>query len=127
MLPIYCTRQDIRSVAGKCYVVFGDNLRKKGSGGQAEVCRGQAHCFGVPTKKLPCQDPDRAFFHDREFDLINKPAIDKAIAEIPRDKPIWVLRRIGMGLSRLDKCAPKTYEYLIEQLITIAINPEDLK
>lgn len=128
MLPEYCTREDIRSVAGKCYVLFGDNLRMKGMSGQAAVCRGQLHCFGIPTKKLPCMDADRAFFNDREFEIINKFYIDKAIAAVPRDgTPIWVLKGIGKGSAKLDLLAPVTYKYLVDELKKIVINPEDLR
>lgn len=127
MLPEYCTREDVRSVAGKCYVLFGDALNGKGELGQSAVCRGFSHCFGIPTKKLPCNDPARSYMTDREFDGINQYYIDKAIAAIPNDKPIWVLKGIGKGSAKLDLLAPVTYKYLVDELKKIVINPEDLR
>lgn len=45
--------------------LFGDNLERRGRGGQAKVMRGQQNAVGVPTKRHPSNRED-AFFRDHE-------------------------------------------------------------
>ncbi len=113
--PQWITKQFVRDHPEITFV-FGDNLRCKGNAGQAGACRYEPNCFGVPTKKLPCMSEPHAFFNDREFDVINKDAIDDAINKIPRDKKIYIIPGIGEGYSQLKSRAPKTYAYLMEKL-----------
>lgn len=95
------------------YFIFGDNLEQRGTAGQACI-RGCPNAFGVPTKKSPSMSAD-AFFSDEELEA-NKLAIDRAIAKVPRDKPVWWHHRIGLGLSKMDLRCPLTYAYLGQRL-----------
>ena len=108
----FIVREDLKNNPDKIFL-FGDNLTKKGYGGQAKEMRDETNAIGIPTKKLPSNDLD-AFFTDREF-WSNKEAIDKAFTKIPKDKTIVIPSAgLGTGLAQLDVKAPKTYAYLRE-------------
>ena len=95
--------------------LFGDNLEKRGYGGQAKVMRGEPNAIGIPTKKRPSMKRD-SFFTDDEFEE-NKKAIDKAIAEIPKDKIIVMpIRGLGTGRAMLRVKAPKTWQYVCDKI-----------
>ena len=120
-IPTWLTRDFIRAHP-EIIFVFGDNLRETGNAGQAGVCRGMTNCYGVPSKKLPCMK-DEAFYRDVEFELINKPSIDTAIAKIPLDgRFIYVIPNIGKGFAQCDWRAPLTFKYLTEQLTKLEMN-----
>ncbi|MFC1535791.1 hypothetical protein ACFL4H_00325 [Candidatus Neomarinimicrobiota bacterium] len=94
--------------------IFGDNLQKKGKGGQA-VIRDEPNAFGIPTKKKPSSGTD-AYFNDKQFQA-NKTAIDEAFENIPKDKEIVLpADGLGTGLAQLDKRAPKTFAYIEEKI-----------
>lgn len=107
--------------------LFGDNLARRGFGGQAAQMRGEPNAIGIPTKKLPSNHED-AFFTDREFEQ-NKAAIDRAfdrlglisstieqIVVIPKDG-------LGTGRARLDTKAPRTFAYLQKRLEELSSQP----
>jgi hypothetical protein len=108
----YIVREDLKNNPDKVFL-FGDNLARKGYGGQAKEMRDEPNAVGVPTKKLPSNGPD-AFFSDTELE-INKYVIDRALGKIPRDKIIVIPSAgLGTGLAQLDVKAPQTYAYLLE-------------
>jgi len=116
IVPKFITRAHIQQLNGRCNFIFGDNLEKKGYGGQAKVARGEPNAYGVPTKVRPCMNYDDAFFYDIDYDKI-VPKIDEAIDLVPLDKPIVIFPKIGLGFSELDVRAPRIYKYLIVSLI----------
>lgn len=75
----FITREMVRANRDKLFL-FGDNLERRGYGGQAAAMRGEPNAIGIPTKKTPTNKAG-AFFTDLEFDQ-NKDAIDAAFAEI---------------------------------------------
>ena len=85
----------LRKNPDKVYL-FGDNLLRKGKGGQT-IIRDEPNAIGVPTKKKPSMSGD-SFFTDDEFEL-NKRAIDQALGSIPTGK-IVVLPESGLGTGR---------------------------
>lgn len=108
------TRQDLRSNPDKVYL-FGDNLERKGLGGQAKSMRGEPNAIGIPTKKKPSMTGD-SFMSDADYDS-NIKAIDEAFARIPQGKTIVIPKAgIGTGLAKLQEKAPKTFEYLQNKL-----------
>lgn len=110
----HITRKNLRENPDKIYL-FGDNLAKKGMGGQAKEMRGEPNAIGIPTKKYPTMN-DRAYFSDEELES-NKTYIDKALSAIPKNKIVVIPSSgLGTGLAQLDKRAPKTYAYLLEYL-----------
>ncbi|MCS3449822.1 hypothetical protein M2222_001357 [Bradyrhizobium elkanii] len=98
--------QDLRANPDKVYV-FGDNVERRGYGGQAKEMRGEPNAIGVVTKWTPSMDP-KAFFDDtaacrmlveRDLLLVQQ-ALDSArTVVVPADG-------IGTGLSRLPRHAP---------------------
>ena len=46
------TRADLRANPDTLYV-FGDNMRRRGMGGQAAEMRGEPNAVGIPTKWRP--------------------------------------------------------------------------
>lgn len=112
------TREDIRRNRSTHIYVFGDNLERRGLGGQAAVARGEPNAFGVPTKREPSMSPT-AFFSDDAY-TENCNAILHAVNHIPDDgRVIVIMPGIGTGLSQLPQRAPRTYAFLVEALATL--------
>jgi len=96
--------------------VFGDNIIKRGKGGQA-VIRDCPNAFGIPTKKMPTNDAD-AFFSDIPSE---HSAVIVAINELHKQmkngkKIVFPYDGIGNGLAKLQEKAPTTLK-IINQLI----------
>lgn len=109
-------REDLRANPHVLYV-FGDNVQRKGLGGQAQECRGQPNAVGVATKYLPSMSRD-AFFGDssaeveaqkRIIDEDMKPLFDKVKVG---GVVVWPAADIGTGLSDLPARSPSTWAYL---------------
>ncbi len=89
--------------------VFGDNMARRGLGGQAREMRGEPNAVGVPTKWEPSMFPS-GFFSEADLEKV-KPSIDEAFERLrahlagggtivlPRDG-------IGTGLAQLEGRAP---------------------
>lgn len=103
-------RSDLKANPEVKYL-FGDNLVRKGYGGQAKEMRGEPNAIGVATKRTPSNNPGE-FFTDDEYteNTINMvtdlmPAVEHlkrgGILVIPADG-------LGTGLSELPTRAPKT-------------------
>lgn len=119
----FITRDYVRANRDKLFL-FGDNLERRGFGGQAASMRGEPNTIGVPTKKSP-NFRDGAFFSDNEFEE-NKAAIDAAFLEVINaiTDPIRVIvipsDGLGTGRARLDRRAPRTFAYLQKCLTQLA-------
>ena len=104
----WTVRADLRNNPEHLFV-FGDNMVRKGFGGQALEMRGEPNAIGVPTKRTPSMSPS-AFFSEADLEKV-KPEIDKAFERLrahlagggtvvlPRDG-------IGTGLAQLESRAP---------------------
>ncbi len=95
--------------------LFGDNLTRKGLGGQAKEMRGEVNCIGICSKKYPSNDIS-SFMTDKEYDynckVISKD-IDRAISEWNTNKYNKIIvPPIGIGLAKLPQKAPMTWEFL---------------
>jgi len=110
----FITREMLRNEREKLFV-FGDNLERRGLGGQAKEMRGEPNAVGIVTKKKPSMD-EGAFFSDDDY--------VKNIAQMCTDV-MPLLRHlknggtvvipasgIGSGLSRLSEKAPDTFNFL---------------
>ncbi|MFZ1701016.1 MAG: hypothetical protein WBO10_07260 [Pyrinomonadaceae bacterium] len=118
----FITREYVRSNPDKLFL-FGDNLERRGFGGQAAAMRGEPNAIGIPTKKSP-SNTESAFFSDDEIEL-NKAAIDAAFAGVltaingvNRENQIITIPADGLGTGRaqLEKRAPKTFAFLLQKL-----------
>jgi len=117
----YVTRSMVQNNRHKLFL-FGDNLARKGYGGQAKNMRGEPNSAGIPTKKYPGLDTTFHFFTDRELEY-NCRAIDKALSDIRSRISMFgygviVIPKagIGTGLARMQDFCPITFTYLQERL-----------
>lgn len=99
--------------------LFGDNLERRGFGGQAAEMRGEPNAVGVATKKAPGMK-DADFFSDEHFKEYSEAILRDlqpakmqlsfyGIVVIPSDG-------LGTGLSELPKRAPRLHKFLYEQI-----------
>lgn len=111
-------REDLQNNPG-VYYLFGDNLQRRGLGGQAKAMRGEPNAIGVATKK-DCTMRPSDFFTDDEYEA-NCEQIDADLEmafEMVRCGKIVVIPAdgLGTGLSELPQRAPKTNAYLVARL-----------
>ena len=118
------SREYVRANRDKLFL-FGDNLERRGFGGQARSMRGEPNAIGIPTKKSPSYE-DAAFFTDKEFEQ-NKVAIDRAFAEIAQkaasfETQVIVIPSNGLGTGRaqLKRRSARTFAYLQSRLAELA-------
>lgn len=119
----FITRAFVKANRNKLFL-FGDNLERRGLGGQAAAMRGEPNAVGIPTKKWPSYKDD-AFFSDDEFEQ-NKAAIDAAFAKV-MNAVTETIRTIviptdglGTGRAQLRRRAPRTFAYLQKRLAELA-------
>lgn len=105
--------------------LFGDNLTRRGFGGQAASMRGEPNVVGIPTKKRPSSS-EEAFFTDAELEQ-NTTAIDQAFQHLTRistaPEQIIVIPANGLGTGRaqLQNRAPLTFAYLEKRLAELSL------
>lgn len=95
--------------------VFGDNMLRKGLGGQAAAMRGEPNAVGIPTKIAPSNRP-AAFFSNDDFEDA-KPEIDKGFDHLAahlksEGHVVWPADGIGTGLADLQNKAPLIWDYI---------------
>ncbi|MEE7460667.1 hypothetical protein MFUR16E_04635 [Methylobacterium fujisawaense] len=95
--------------------VFGDNLLRKGYGGQAKEMRGEPNAVGIATKRKPALTPD-AFFSDADVDTFvrhAKPVFER-LGDHLRNGGTVVLPEdgIGTGRAQLRERAPAVWNEL---------------
>tara|TARA_R110002072_G_scaffold251266_2_gene410131 strand:- start:18546 stop:18914 length:369 start_codon:yes stop_codon:yes gene_type:complete len=92
--------------------VFGDNLARRGFGGQAKEMRGEPNAVGIPTKKLPSMR-EGSFFTDSDLPTWRMhvaPAFERL-----RNHPgriVWPTDGLGTGLAQLQHRAPAIWQEL---------------
>lgn len=110
-------RSDARAHAYDRVYAFGDNLQRRGYGGQARELRGEPNAVGVPTKRAPTTMPADYF---TDADLSNPVvvgAIDAAFAllaaALAEGKDVVIpADGLGTGLAELPARAPLVYAYI---------------
>ena len=106
------TRDVVRANPDKAFL-FGDNLTRRGLGGQAKEMRGEPNAFGIATKKVPFNN-DGAFMTDLDFES-NCHWIDLDIQRVVSSGLTTIViptAGLGTGLADLPNRAPRTYAYL---------------
>jgi hypothetical protein len=111
--------------------VFGDNMERRGMGGQAGAMRGEWHTVGVPTKWSPAMTPD-AFFADKDLDNPNVrrallEAFDKIGAYILAGSDVTIpADGLGTGLARLPVVAPRIHRFIENRVAALGtpVRPE---
>lgn len=107
-------REDLKNNRHKLYV-FGDNMTRKGFGGQAKACRGEPNSLGIPTKWFP-DTSKRSYFTDNDIVGVG-PEIDKCFAMLEMHLSsggtvVWPEDGVGTGLAKLEEKAPLIYRYI---------------
>lgn len=103
----HITRQMLRDEPDTLFV-FGDNMERRGLGGQAAEMRGEPNAVGIPTKRRPSMDND-AFFNDTTDDYLEwarASASDVARLKDHDGLIVWPRAGIGTGRARLAETAP---------------------
>lgn len=102
------TRQMLRDNPNTLFV-FGDNMKRRGMGGQAAEMRGEPNAVGIPTKMEPSMSED-AFFTDEDFVAFAaaaKPDVLRLISHANDGGDIvWPEDGIGTGRAQLKERAP---------------------
>lgn len=105
----FITRTDLRRNPTWLFV-FGDNLQRRGRGGQAREMRGEPNAVGIPTKRSPSMLA-RAFFSDDDYTEVELPVQEafERIEEHLAVNGVVVLptKGVGTGLALLEFHAPK--------------------
>lgn len=102
--------------------VFGDNLLRRGHGGQAKEMRGEPNAIGVATKFRPSMDPDAFFSDDSEAAWAAVDAdIDRVAAALDEGRIVYVPKAgLGTGLSELPSRAPQLHRYIVDRFRHLA-------
>lgn len=93
--------------------VYAYDYQRKGFGGQSYSAFGEPNAFPVSTMRKLCRNT--RYWTDMEYDLVSN-ILSIEISNIPRDKPIILFPKIGLGCSRMSEIAPRLYKYLVSEL-----------
>ena len=94
--------------------VYGKDFYEMGMMGQMWVAHKEPNCFGIPTCTKLCPS-NKQYLNDH--DPLHKQRIIDALCVIPDDdRPVIVMRRIGMGCSRMFELAPALYAFMNKEL-----------
>lgn len=108
------TRQMLRDEPEKLFV-FGDNLDRRGLGGQARAMRGEQNAVIIPTKRSPSM-AEGSFFTDadlREAMWAICPALITLAYHLRGGGTVvWPADGIGTGLADLERRAPKIWTHI---------------
>ncbi len=117
ILMDFITRRTVIAQRNWCFL-YGDNLGRRGFGGQAREMRGEPNAFGIPTKRSPTM-AENAFLTDSDFETV-RPLIDEAFQRAAQYDVVVIPRAdIGTGLAQLPQRAPRIADYIegkIEEL-----------
>ncbi|ELQ8317897.1 hypothetical protein R2571_006804 [Pseudomonas aeruginosa] len=104
----------LRANPGRVFV-FGDNLIKRGTAGQA-IIRAEPNAFGIPTKRLPSMS-EMAFFSDREDE---REALLSALRELfvlaSTREIVFPESGLGTGLAQMAARSPMLYQLMCDIL-----------
>lgn len=111
----FIRRADLRAEPDTLFV-FGDNMARRGFGGQAKEMRGEPNAVGIPTKMLPATTPDAYFTDTSWFDV--RPRIDEAFDRLEQHlrrggDVVFPTDGIGTGRAQLATRAPAIAAYIL--------------
>lgn len=125
LMPIYymtfVTRDFVRSHSD-WFFVFGDNMQRKGLGGQAKEMRGEFNSIGIPTKWKPSDTDDSYFCNDdwEDGSIVKSTILQdlKKIEDCLKSKQIVIVPMDGLGTGRamLNDKAPIIFNYIQQQI-----------
>ena len=120
------TREAVRAHRDWLFV-FGDNIERRGHGGQAAAMRGEPNSLGIATKRAPGMNEDD-FFSDQsdEFAIVAND-LAKLFAEFKTGRTIIIpMNGIGSGFAQLKTRSPLIHDMInkmLADLETRAANP----
>jgi hypothetical protein len=117
----WITRKDLQNNPNVMYL-FGDNMVRKGFGGQAKEMRGEPNAVGIPTKINPGMN-EFDYFSDDMFASV-KNVLDSSFLPVIRHLQgggmvVIPADGLGTGLSEMPARCPKCYDYLCAFLKSI--------
>lgn len=88
------------------FVVFGDNLLRKGKKGQA-IIRDEPNSYGIPTKRLPSMG-ESAFFSDKgdEYLIVKDCLVELWDLHLQNETIVLPENAVGSGLADLKNKSP---------------------
>lgn len=106
------------------HYVFGDNIMRRGLGGQAKEMRGEPNAIGVVTKNSP-GTYNEDFFDDKDFEKVTE-LMSKDLVRIEAllnksGTIVFPSDGIGTGRGELYLRAPKIARWLSERFLLIGI------
>ena len=98
----------VKSFPNKIFV-FGDNLARRGRGGQA-IIRDLPNTFGIPTKRIPSTHI-KAYFNDQKDEVA---AVVAALLELKKmweegTTLVFPKQGFGKGLAKMNMYSPNLY------------------
>ncbi len=118
-------RSDLKNNPSVLYL-FGDNLERKGLGGQAAEMRGEPNAFGIATKRNAAHDPNSYFDDSDNTDFIIRQEIFALQHQILSLKPKVLIipsDGIGTGLAKMSEKCPSAFQ-LLTKLLNLTIYQE---
>ncbi len=114
----HITREMLRAEPEKLFV-FGDNMQRKGYGGQAKEMRDEPNAVGIPTKIAPSMGGG-AFFTDSDLtSFVEHSAKDFRRLTEHKGIIVWPTDGIGTGRAQLKKRAPKIWWWIEGQRLIL--------
>jgi len=111
-------RDDLRNNPNAVFL-FGDNVRRKGMGGQAAAMRGEPNAIGIATKWAP-DNRETSFFSDDDLERISPIITEdflKAFDARSRGRLLIIpADGLGTGLSQLPERAPTINQLVVDFL-----------
>ena len=107
----HITRDTLRAEPNVLFV-FGDNMDRRGMGGQAAEMRGEPNAVGIPTKWSPSMRPG-AFLTDADMPRWLRETVPEFVRLLlHQSKIVWPRAGIGTGMARLEENAPAIHQVL---------------
>jgi len=108
-LRTWITRESVQRERDKLFV-FGDNVERKGFGGQAKEMREEPNAVGIITKHRPTMY-EQAFLNDDFFETwIDLSGADFLRLFLHKGVIFWPSAGIGTGYAQLPSRAPLIFE-----------------
>lgn len=118
----FIARIDLHLEREKLFV-FGDNMVRRGYGGQAREMRGEPNAVGLPTKHRPTMR-DGSFFTDKDLAAVLeaiKPDVYRLEEHLRNGGTVvWPKYGIGTGLAGLRQRAPLIQQYYDTLVLTLS-------
>ena len=116
LVPIPITRTFIRANRDWTFV-YSTNVYHTSSYGQASQASDEPNTIGVPVRFRFCKSNMSSYFSDDQFVDILRPKLDAVFDKIrAAGTNVVVFPKIGEGASRLKELAPRTFQYIRDNL-----------